>query len=188
MLKHHKSWKKIILAVYMIVFCATSVSSAWTASPILTESEARKVTNAVIATSATLNTEDSNADILNAFKTLPSKYSDEDIELIARLAYAEAGNQCELGKRLVIDVILNRLDHENFPKTVKEVIHQTNQFSPAMSGSMYKYELNDDMVRLVREELNRRTDSDVIFFRANHYGKYGVPMYKVGGHYFSSYE
>lgn len=188
MLNRRNSWKKIMLTAYMIIVCVTSVSSAWAASPIHTETEARKITNAVLATAMTFDEESRNADILQGFKTLPSKYTDEEIELIARLAYAEAGNQCELGKRLVIDVILNRLEHENFPKTVEGVINQTNQFSPAMSGSMYKYELNPGMVQLVREELVRRTDSDVIFFRANHYGKYGVPMYQVGGHYFSSYD
>lgn len=188
MLNHRNPWKKIILAAYMIVLCATSVSSAWAVSPIHTEFEARKVTNAVLATAMAFEAEAQNAELSHDFKTLPSKYTRDNIELIARLAYAEAGNQCELGKRLVIDVILNRLDHENFPKTVEGVINQTNQFSPAMSGSMYKYELNHEMVRLVEEELVRRTDSDVIFFRANHYGRYGIPMYRVGGHYFSSYD
>lgn len=184
MLNRRNPWKKIVLTAYMIILCVTSASSAWAASPSHTEFEVRKVTNAVLT--AALSSE--NPELSHEFKKLPSKYTRDDIELIARLAYAEAGNQCELGKRLVIDVVLNRLDHENFPKTVEGVINQTNQFSPAMSGSMYKHELDRDMVRLVEEELVRRTDPDVIFFRANHYGKYGIPMYQVGGHYFSSYD
>ena len=42
---------------------------------------------------------------------------------------AEAEGECEEGKRLVIDTILNRVDSEHFPDTVYEVIYQPNQFS-----------------------------------------------------------
>ena len=57
-------------------------------------------------------------------------YTEEEMRLIAQLVMAEAENQSELGKRLVIDTVLNRVDHPDpqFPDTVYEVIYQKNQF------------------------------------------------------------
>lgn len=40
--------------------------------------------------------------------------SKEDVELIALVTMAEAEGECEEGKRLVIDTILNRVDSEHF--------------------------------------------------------------------------
>ena len=45
-----------------------------------------------------------------------------------------------------------------------------------------------ELVKLVEEELENRTDYDVVFFNAGHYSDYGVPMFQVGNHYFSSYD
>lgn len=50
--------------------------------------------------------------------------SEEDISLIALVTMAEAEGECEKGKRLVIDTILNRMDSEHFPDTAYDVIYQ----------------------------------------------------------------
>ena len=55
--------------------------------------------------------------------------TDEEIDLICRIAYREAGNQCEDGKRAVIEVIINRVMHEVFPNTVYDVLSAPTQFS-----------------------------------------------------------
>ena len=55
--------------------------------------------------------------------------AEEDISLIALVTMAEAEGECEKGKRLVIDTILNRMDSEHFPDTVYDVIYQPYQFS-----------------------------------------------------------
>lgn len=44
--------------------------------------------------------------------------SNDDIELVALVTMAEAEGECEEGKRLVIDTILNRVDSASFPNTV----------------------------------------------------------------------
>ena len=114
--------------------------------------------------------------------------SDEDIRLIALIAMAEAEAEPELGVRLVIDTILNRVDDPHFPNTVYEVVHQKNQYTCVTNGRIDRCEVREDFVQLVREEVLNRTDSDVIFFRTQRYSDYGVPMYKVCCHYFSKYE
>lgn len=114
--------------------------------------------------------------------------SEEDIELIALVTMAEAEGECEEGKRLVIDTILNRVDSEHFPDTVREVIYQKDQFSSMWNGRINRCYVKDDICQLVREEMMTRTNYEVAFFHARRYGNYGVPMFSVGNHYFSSYD
>lgn len=117
-----------------------------------------------------------------------STATDEEIELICLVTMAEAGNQPEEGVRLVIDTILNRRDHEAFPDTVHDVLYQKNQFSTVSNGRIHDCYVRDDIYQLVIEELNRRTNHEVVFFRSGQYGRYGTPLFKVGDHYFSKYK
>ena len=112
----------------------------------------------------------------------------DEIELIALVTMAEAEGEPEEGKRLVIDTILNRVDHERFPDTVYNVIYQKNQFTSMTNGRVDRCRVTEELCELVREELANRTNYDVIFFTANQYGKYGQPMFSVANHYFSSYQ
>ncbi len=113
--------------------------------------------------------------------------SQEEIELIALVTMGEAEGESEQGKRMVISTILNRVDHEKFPDTVREVIYQPNQFSCMSDGRIDRCYVREDICQLVREEMENRTNHDVIFFSADHYSNYGSPMFAVGNHYFSSY-
>ena len=115
-------------------------------------------------------------------------FTEEEITLIAKLTIAEAGNQSDYGKRLVIDTVLNRMDSPYFPDTVESVIFQKYQFSPVWNGGIDKYVPDDHIIDLVKEEINDRTNSEVIFFTAGKYGPYGVPLFQVEDHYFSKYE
>lgn len=112
----------------------------------------------------------------------------EEIELIALCVMAEAEGECEYGQRLVIDVILNRVDDPHFPDTICDVIYQKNQFAGMYGDRITRCYVKDGLVQLVREELENRTDYDVVFFRTGHYHSYGVPKFQVGAHYFSSYD
>jgi N-acetylmuramoyl-L-alanine amidase len=114
--------------------------------------------------------------------------SSEDVELLALLAMAEAEGECEEGKRLVIDTVLNRVDSEHFPDTISGVIYQPRHFSSMWNGRAGRCEVRKDICRLVREEIESRSNGSVIFFSAGRYSKYGVPMFQVGNHYFSSYD
>lgn len=114
--------------------------------------------------------------------------SQEEIELIALCVMAEAEGECEYGQRLVIDVILNRVDDPHFPDTIYDVIYQKNQFSGMYGDRITRCYVKDELVQLVREELESRTNYDAVFFRTGYYHSYGVPMFQVGAHYFSSYD
>lgn len=111
----------------------------------------------------------------------------DEIELIALVTMAEAEGEPELGKRLVIDTILNRVDHDRFPDTVSGVVYQPHQFEAMWNGRVDRCEVRDDIVQLVKEELDSRENCDVIFFRTDYFSKYGTPMFKIGNHCFSEY-
>lgn len=116
--------------------------------------------------------------------------TDEEIELIALVTMAEAEGESELGKRLVIDTILNRVDSElrYMPDTVYDVVYQKNAFSSMWGARVEKVEATDEVIELVKEELLSRTNYDVLWFRTKHYPKYGEPITVEGGHYFSGFK
>lgn len=113
--------------------------------------------------------------------------SNSEIELIALVTMAEAEGESIEGQRLVIDTILNRVDSNRFPNTVHGVIYQKDQFTSMWNGRVNRCEVRENICQLVREELDHRTNSEVIFFCSTGYSRYGVPMFRVGNHYFSSY-
>ncbi len=117
-----------------------------------------------------------------------SVVSDTDIELIALLTMAEAEGECEEGQRLVIDTVLNRVDSPHFPDNIYDVVYQKNQYCGMQPPRIDRCWVKDELVQLVREELENRTDYDVIFFRTERYSDYGIPMFQIEHHYFSSYD
>jgi len=57
------------------------------------------------------------------------KVLQEDLELLARIIYAEARGESFEGQVAVGAVVLNRVAHPDFPKTIREVIYQPGQFT-----------------------------------------------------------
>ena len=55
-------------------------------------------------------------------------------ELLAALIYCEAGNQPYEGQVAVGAVVMNRVRSGSYPNTISEVIYQSGQFGPAMTG------------------------------------------------------
>lgn len=118
----------------------------------------------------------------------PYPITQEEIDLIALVTMAEAEGETELGKRLVIDTILNRMDDPHFPDTVHNVIYYPNAFSVMWNGRIDRCHVMPEIVELVKEELLNRTNSECVFFMAGGYSKYGEPMFQECCHYFSSYD
>ncbi len=118
----------------------------------------------------------------------PYPITQEEIDLIALVTMAEAEGETELGKRLVIDTILNRMDDPHFPDTVHDVIYYPNAFSVMWNGRINRCYVMPEIVELVKEELLNRTNSECVFFMAGGYSAYGEPMFQECCHYFSSYD
>lgn len=109
-----------------------------------------------------------------------------ELTLLACLVQAEAGNQDMRGKRLVVDTVLNRVDHPDFPDTITDVIYQKYQFSTVWDGALERayWTVTEDCYEAVRLELEGRMDPNVLYFTAFGYGQYGTPAYQAGDHYF----
>lgn len=115
----------------------------------------------------------------------------DSLELLACCVEAEAGNQDLYGKRLVVDVVLNRVDSPDFPDTIEEVILQRGsngvyQFSVVGNGRIYQMEPAEETYEAIRLELESRTNTEILFFTAEGYIPYGKPWAKVWDHYFST--
>lgn len=68
------------------------------------------------------------------------------VDLLARIIHAEAGYESFEGQLAVGNVIMNRVNSDKFPNTLKEVIYQPGQFTPAMNGSLEKVIPNDSSI------------------------------------------
>lgn len=123
----------------------------------------------------------------------PEEIAEEDywnsLELLAVCVEAEAGNQGLEGKRLVVDVILNRVDDKSdeWPDSITEVIMQDNHFTSYWDGGMESViEPSEETFKAVRMELEERSYPGIYYFREGKWSDYGTPWKKVGDHYFST--
>ena len=111
-----------------------------------------------------------------------------EIELLAQLIEAEAGNQDFHGKCLVADVGLNRVDSDRFPDSIEGVIFQTGQFACIDDGGFEKagWNISEESFQAAYQEYyaKQRIDNNILFFTAGYYNPYCIPMYKYGDHYF----
>jgi len=91
--------------------------------------------------------------------------SEEDKELIARIVYAESKGEPYIGKIGVASVILNRLNHPCFPKSIKNIVYQKNAFS-CISNNYESIKPDIETYKAVYEALNGYdpTDNCVFFY------------------------
>lgn len=111
-----------------------------------------------------------------------------DMELMAQLVEAEAGNQPFEGKCLVVDVILNRVESPDWPNTIEEVIFQEGQFSVTTNGAWEKaaWNMKPSDYAAVATEVELHSNKEVLYFNNNEEvsGK-GTP-FKVGDLWFNN--
>jgi N-acetylmuramoyl-L-alanine amidase len=81
------------------------------------------------------------------------KYSNEELDLLARLVRAEAQGESLQGKIAVACVVLNRVESSTFPNTIKGVIYQKGQFQPVRNGAINK-PADQDSIKAVQEAIN----------------------------------
>ncbi|MCI8915391.1 MAG: hypothetical protein HFF26_01800 [Oscillospiraceae bacterium] len=91
-------------------------------------------------------------------------YDSESMMWLARIIFAESGNQPLEGKIAVGNVVMNRVNNPKFPDTVYEVIFQKNQFSPAISGSIYQDPNWDSVVAAMLVLDGAQVVPDALFF------------------------
>lgn len=110
--------------------------------------------------------------------------TDDEWLMLGREIVAETGNQTDLGKRAVLEVIFNRVLDERFPDTVAGVLTQTNprQFTDASwvdeETAMAQY----PVIEAVLREKDPILRDDVVYFAT--YKANGTFYEQIGAHYF----
>lgn len=96
-----------------------------------------------VTVSTLKNNNDRTSNMLYAGESISipsSTISFADKDLMARLVQAEAIGESYAGKVAVATVVLNRMDHPDFPNTVKGVIYQVDggyyAFTPVKNGTI----------------------------------------------------
>ena len=64
----------------------------------------------------------------------------DEAQMLMKIAMAEAGGDGVEGKAMVMAVVLNRVEDDRFPDSIKGVIFQEHQFSPITDGRYYNAE------------------------------------------------
>ena len=115
--------------------------------------------------------------------------TDDEFNLLAKAAYAEAGVEGFEGELAVVEVVLNRVESKNYPDTIEGVIKQEGQFETWSNGSIEKAEPDDCCMEAVQTALEERTfPVTVVWFREGRYHDYGTPYCIIKHHYFSTEE
>ena len=113
-------------------------------------------------------------------------YSASDLDLLAALVWAEAGDQpIPEGLCYVCDVVLNRVDSLAWPNTIAEVIYQPGQFSVVNNGALDRAYLNCPQVcyDAVLSQLESRYDYGIQYFSMNYLAN-GQLAFVHGTHYY----
>lgn len=84
---------------------------------------------------------------------LPSKYSERDLKLLSNAVYGEARGEPYEGQVAVAAVILNRVEHADFPDSVGGVIFQPGAFTAVADGQIW-LEPNDRASEAVLDAIN----------------------------------
>lgn len=113
------------------------------------------------------------------------KYAAE-IEILARCVEAEAGNQPIEVKRAVISVILNRVDDDDWPDSISEVIADPYEFATYWNGRMDEATPATSTYEAIALEMETRSYPGLYYFDMDKYLQYGTPYKKMGDLYFST--
>lgn len=128
---------------------------------------------------------------------IEDEIAEGEIEMLAQLIEAEAGNQDYIGKCLVADVVLNRVDSDIFPDTIEGVIFEhyrrkcdgvdCYQFATVKYGTFEKagWNISAESLTAARQEYeSERLDDCILYFTAGGFNDYCIPAYVYGDHYF----
>ena len=136
----------IFVITLILYFDLINVNPVFASDLVKTRSETSKVRinketndnhlNSNIKKESKLNRK--NDDVLEVFDHSAQKLyiTGEDIDLMAKLVYAESIGEPYTGKVAVASVVLNRTMDPNFPNTIREVILQKNAFSCVKNGKI----------------------------------------------------
>lgn len=100
--------------------------------------------------------EEENEDIL--------KLEYNDYNVLLKIVEAEAGGEDIIGKIMVANVILNRVNSDRFPNNVTDVVYQKSQFSPISDGRINTVSISQETLEAVERALNGEDHSNGAYY------------------------
>jgi len=96
------------------------------------------------------------------------RISEREMELLARLVYAEGRGEPYEGQVAIAAVVLNRVSSPQFPDTIQEVIFAPRAFSPVRGGKL-PFKANESTRKAAREAAAGAdpTNGSLYFFNPN---------------------
>lgn len=124
-----------------------------TESEIESETETEEVIEEVTEITQEVTESTEHNEVVNV--GYPGIITEEDIDLLAHLLYAEAGSSWIADETLyyVGSVVLNRVNSKYFPDTLYDVIYQKGQYACTWDGNIEKdptprcYEIAEDLLK-----------------------------------------
>ena len=117
------------------------------------------------------------------------EYTEDEVQLLATLIYAEAGICDNMEKYRVGNVVLNRVEDPTteFKNTVKDVIYQEGQFT-SVGSSNWKHGPTEEEMAIAKNLLEgmRVFPSYIVWFAKQ--SPYGTLYYTSNWHEFSGWE
>lgn len=110
-----------------------------------------------------------------------SEISSDEFYEICRVVMNESGGEPYQTQVAVAETIINRVNSDNFPNTVLEVLNQPYQYSHANNG-----EVTDSVMEAVASALEYHTyDTDMVYFRDWYYHEFAEDYFHINNMYFS---
>lgn len=158
-------WHIIIITIIMFIALCNmpKVIAEKEDTSKVSESYSNKTTTPYVSNLVTFEpqTEDESSEVEVDYYpefTYSKDWSAQESYLLARIAMAEAEGCNIQTKTLIIMCVLNRVQSDEFPDTIEEVIFQENQFSPIDNGRWDRVEPNEDCYEAVKVVMEAKYD------------------------------
>lgn len=117
----------------------------------------------------------------------PCGISDSDFEFFARVVQAEdCGDPNDHDNRVAVaQVIWNRVDSENWPDSVYEVLTESGQFSTVKNGDCSAVADDDCRMAIIEAYLERPHPENMVYFRADFFFSSHIDYKKISDNCFS---
>lgn len=113
--------------------------------------------------------------------------SESDFELICRTVFCEAGNQDVKTQEMVALTILNRVNSNKFPNTIKGVVYQKNAYAVTNWKNFESYKWTKQVEKAVKQAIKKnKHPKNMFYFRTKHFHRFGKAYIKSGDLWFST--
>ena len=168
----------MILCSMTIMFCnnvSVSAKGSKERKDISAESvkDAKEVTEIIInglsnvidsLSQITLTDTNKTSASASAAKKPVYEVTDEEFEILCRIAEAEATDGTIEQKENVVSCVFARMESNEFPNTVKGVVFEKSQFSPISDGRYYSVKVTEDTKAAVNNILKNGKNHNYLFF------------------------